>query len=219
MFSAFVFDLDGVVVDTAKFHFLAWQEVAAELDIPFSEADNEKLKGVSRIASLSLILAQGQRNLPDLAFQQYLDKKNRLYLDYIQTLNQDDVLPGVKRLIESARAKGILIALGSASKNARAILDRLELTPLFDTIVDGNIVSRAKPHPEVFLNAAENLSVTPTSCLVFEDAASGVEAAKSANMFCIGIGDDAQLGQANYVFDSFKNLDLKITEALFKEKP
>ena len=209
---ACLFDLDGVIVDTAKYHFLAWKQLADELGVDFTEENNELLKGVSRVQSLEVILGLGKKTLSDEEKVHFMDKKNQVYLDYIYRMKKDELLPGVKEFIEEIKRKGIRVALGSASKNARLILNQLEIEELFDAIVDGNKVTQAKPHPEVFLKGAEELNVNSRACVVFEDAIAGVEAAKNAGMFCIGIGDSQTLSKANHVmpgFDGFKYENLK----------
>lgn len=217
MFSAFIFDLDGVVVDTAKFHFLAWEEIAQKLDIEFKIEDNERLKGVSRVDSLKIILEIGKKKIDTDSFEKLLTEKNEIYLNHISTLSKNDILPGVHQLLGEIKEKGHKIALGSASKNAKFILEKLSLTSFFDAIVDGTTVKTAKPDPEVFLSAASLLGDEPSSCIVFEDAQSGVAAAKSADMACIGIGEKSQLFKADFVFSGFKDLSLNQIQALFRK--
>ncbi len=202
---ACLFDLDGVVVDTARYHFLAWKQLANELQIDFNEAHNELLKGVSRMRSLDIILEIGKKTLNEDQKIALAEKKNQLYLEYILKMKKEEVLPGVKSFITELRNDNILIALGSASKNARLILQRLSLENLFDAVIDGNKVSEAKPDPEVFLRGAEELQVAPESCVVFEDAIAGVEAAKNAGMFCVGVGDETTLNMADLVIPGFEN--------------
>ena len=155
----FLFDLDGVIVDTAKYHFLAWKDLAEELGISFTPKDNERLKGVSRMASFEVILEIGNRQMSQEEKEAYCTRKNSVYLNYIDKLRTDEVLPGARQFLEAAREAGIPIALGSASKNSRRILEKLELTELFDAIIDGTVVSAAKPDPEVFTKGAEALGV------------------------------------------------------------
>lgn len=198
-----LFDLDGVIVDTAKYHFLAWKALADELGIPFTEKDNERLKGVSRMASFEIILELGGRAMTEAEKQAHCDKKNALYVSYIQRLTREEILPGVEAFLTGARAAGYKIALGSASKNSPLILERLGITGLFDAVVDGTRVSKAKPDPEVFLAGARELGLEPARCVVFEDAAAGVEAAHNGGMKAVGIGDPAVLGQAELVIPGF----------------
>jgi beta-phosphoglucomutase len=184
----FLFDLDGVLVDTAQYHFLAWQRMAAELGIHFGEAENEQLKGVSRAESLNRILAWGGKSLSDAEKQHWMTLKNDWYLELVRGMPADDYLPGAHEFLRASRAAGIKVALGSASKNAPLILERLGWIPLFDALVDGNIVTASKPDPEVFLEGARRLGLTPEECVVFEDSEAGVEAARRGGMKVVGIG-------------------------------
>ncbi|RKE02563.1 beta-phosphoglucomutase [Marinifilum flexuosum] len=201
--SACIFDLDGVVVDTAKYHYIAWKSLANELGFDFTEEDNERLKGVSRMRSLDILLEIGGVELDEKTKLELADKKNKNYVEYILKMTPDEILPGVKDFFNKLKAKGIKIALGSASKNAMTILNQLELTDYFDAVVDGTHVSNAKPDPEVFLKGAELLGVSPSECIVFEDAEAGVEAAINGNMKCVGIGSPDVLGKANIVVPGF----------------
>jgi beta-phosphoglucomutase len=202
----FIFDLDGVIVDTAKYHFLAWKRLAKSLDIDFTEEENEQLKGVSRVKSLEKILSWGNKTISENKFTELMAKKNEEYLSYIADMGSDEILPDVPRVLNTLIAKQQPISLGSASKNARIILDRVDLKKHFDAIVDGNDVSKAKPDPEVFLIAAKLLNMKPEDCIVFEDSVAGVEAANTANMISIGIGSKDVLGHAQYVFKDFKEI-------------
>ncbi|OBZ18980.1 beta-phosphoglucomutase [Bacillus sp. FJAT-27264] len=194
-----IFDLDGVIVDTAKYHFLAWAELARELGFEFTEEDNERLKGVSRMRSLDILLEVGGLDFPEEEKLAMADKKNRLYVEFITKLDQSELLPGVKEYLTGLRERGVGIALGSASKNAMFILDKLNITELFDAVVDGNKVSNAKPDPEVFLTGAVELKLQPEECVVFEDAEAGVEAGKAAGMKVVGIGKPEILKEADLV--------------------
>ena len=206
---ACLFDLDGVIVDTAKYHFLAWKELANELGIDFTEENNELLKGVSRVRSLEIILEIGKKTLTEEQKIFYTNKKNEVYLDFIYKMSDDELLPGVKAFIAELRTQGIFVALGSASKNAQLILHQLKIEKLFDAVIDGNTVSKAKPDPEVFLKGAESFHVEAQNCVVFEDAIAGVEAAKNAGMFCIGVGDPQTLKLADFVIPGFEGFKLK----------
>lgn len=194
-----IFDLDGVIVDTAKYHFLAWAELARELGFEFTEEDNERLKGVSRMRSLDILLEVGGLDFPEEEKLVMADKKNRLYVEFISKLDESELLPGVRQYLTGLREQGIGIALGSASKNAMFILDKLNITELFDAVVDGNKVSNAKPDPEVFLTASKELKLQAEDCVVFEDAEAGVEAGKAAGMKVVGIGKPEILKQADLV--------------------
>jgi len=201
--SACIFDLDGVVVDTAKYHYIAWKSLANELGFDFTEEDNERLKGVSRMTSLDILLEIGGVELDEKTKLELADKKNKNYVEFILKMTPDEILPGVKDFFNELKAEGVKIALGSASKNAMTILNQLELTDYFDAVVDGTHVSNAKPDPEVFLKGAELLGFSPSECVVFEDAEAGVEAAINGNMRCVGIGSPEVLGKANIVVPGF----------------
>lgn len=204
--TACLFDLDGVLVDTAKYHYLAWKKLAEELGIEFTEEHNELLKGVSRMDSLDIILKLGNLTLPEEQKLELAEKKNRVYVDYILVMQENEIFPGVKDFLLELRKQQIGVALGSASKNAMLILERLRITGLFDAIIDGTKVSKAKPNPEVFLKGAEALGADPAACVVFEDAIAGVEAAKNAGMRCVGVGDPQTLNQANLVISGFDGI-------------
>lgn len=210
----FIFDLDGVIVDTAKYHFLAWQSLAKQLGIEFTEHENEQLKGVSRIRSLEKILSWGNKTISEDKFNKLLHEKNEDYLSYIEEMDENEILPDVTRILNRLKAQSQPIALGSASKNARTILEMVHLKDHFDAIVDGNDVSKAKPDPEVFLIAAKQLNVNPEDCIVFEDSVAGVEAANLANMISIGIGSKDNLGHAHYIFKDFTEIDDAFIEKL-----
>lgn len=203
---AYLFDLDGVIVDTARFHYLAWKRLANQLGFEFTEKQNEALKGISRMDSLEIVLKAGQLTLSPEEKLKYASGKNAYYLELCSRMTPADVLPGVLDFINKARNKGIKIGLGSASKNARTILDSIDMTRHFDTIVDGNRVKNSKPDPEVFLLGAQDLGIAPAGCVVFEDAAAGIEAAKRAGMKSVGIGDPAILGAADLVIPGFAGL-------------
>ncbi|MCL2199228.1 MAG: beta-phosphoglucomutase [Defluviitaleaceae bacterium] len=199
-FDAVIFDLDGVIVDTAKYHYLAWRELAADLGFEFLEEHNERLKGVSRMASLEILLEVGGLSLPLEEKERLAAKKNNKYMEYIDALTKDDLLPGARELVEKLRARGIKTAIGSASKNAITILDKLGVSSLFDAIIDGNKAELAKPDPQVFLLAAQEVGVSPVRCIVFEDALAGIEAARAAGMSVVAVGTHENLhGADDYV--------------------
>ncbi len=216
MKKAFIFDLDGVIVDTAKYHFLAWQNLANSLGISFSSAQNEQLKGVSRVRSLEKILAWGNKTISEEEFTRLMHEKNEEYLEYITKMDASEILPDVPRVLDYLMAQNQAIALGSASKNARIILDKVALTEKFHAIVDGTNVSKAKPDPEVFLIGAQELGVSPEHCVVFEDSVAGVQAANIANMISIGIGDADVLHEADYIFKDFTAIDEAFLSKLIK---
>ena len=203
---AFIFDLDGVIVDTAKYHFLAWQNLANSLGISFSEEQNEQLKGVSRVRSLEKILEWGNKTISEEEFTSLMAKKNEEYLNYIETMDTAEILPDVPRVLEYLLTENQGVALGSASKNARIILEKVLLKEKFQAIVDGTDVSKAKPDPEVFLIGAQKLGIEPKNCVVFEDSVAGIQAANIANMVSIGIGDAEVLHEADYVFKDFTEI-------------
>ncbi|WP_068691352.1 beta-phosphoglucomutase [Culturomica massiliensis] len=209
-----IFDLDGVIVDTAKYHYLAWKKIADEFGFVFTEKDNERLKGISRMASLDILLSIGGVHLSEGEKLQVADKKNEIYLGYILKMTPDEVLPGVLTFLKTLRDQGIKISLGSASKNAKTILHQVGIENLFDAVADGTNVSKAKPDPEVFLKGAELLNLSPADCVVFEDARAGIEAAHRAGMKCVGIGDSVTLREADTVVGGF--LDLSIEKGKLK---
>lgn len=207
MIDCCIFDLDGVIVDTAKYHYLAWKRLATSLGFDFTEHDNERLKGVSRVESLKIILSIGKTELAPAAFELALKNKNDWYLDTINQIGAEEILPGVTDFLAEVRGRGIKTALGSASKNARLILERIGLLDQFDAIIDGNSVTNAKPDPEVFLAAAKAVGIPPGRCVVFEDAAAGVEAALNAGMKCVGIGSADVLGKAHTLLPGFAGVN------------
>ncbi|MHC1704574.1 MAG: beta-phosphoglucomutase [Tenuifilaceae bacterium] len=206
--SACIFDLDGVVVDTAKYHFLAWKRLASELGFEFHEKDNERLKGVSRMDSLNILLEIGGIKMDQSEKEKLAYTKNQWYLDYISKMKPDEILPGVRTFIQELRKMGIRIGLGSASKNAPLILNQIEVFHLFDVIVDGSMVVNAKPDPEIFLQAAKKLGVDPKNCVVFEDAEAGIDASISAGIRCIGVGNSDTLRKANAVIPDFNGMSV-----------
>ncbi|SFE40724.1 beta-phosphoglucomutase [Thermophagus xiamenensis] len=208
MIEACIFDLDGVIVDTARYHYIAWKELADELGIEFTEKDNERLKGVSRMRSLDILLEIGGLTLPPQKKEELAQKKNENYRSYILKMTPEEILPGALKFIRELKNNDILIALGSASKNAMTILDRLELTPWFDAIIDGTKVTAAKPDPEVFLKGAEALNANPANCVVFEDAEAGVEAALRGGMKCVGIGSPKTLSKAHLVVSGLHEMNI-----------
>ena len=205
---ACLFDLDGVVVDTARYHYIAWNKIAEELGFHFSEQDNERLKGVSRMESLDILLDLGGINIDSAQKTELAEKKNNLYVSYIRQMTPDEILPGVIRFLDELHKNNLLIALGSASKNAMFILDKIGLAQKFDAVIDGNKVSRAKPDPEVFLKGASELGVSPVNCLVFEDAQAGIDAARNGGMSVIGIGKGENLKNADFVIPGFANMNI-----------
>jgi beta-phosphoglucomutase len=206
---ACIFDLDGVIVDTAVYHYKAWKRLANELGFDFTEEDNEKLKGVSRVRSLQLILGWGHVIKTEAEQEVLATKKNDWYVEMISHMTPAEILPGAKEFLETCRAAGLKTALGSASKNSMTILEKINLTHLFDAIIDGNKVSKAKPDPEVFLKGAEAVGVKPDECVVFEDAIAGVEAAKNGGMKAVGIGSPEVLTEADIVVPGLNEMSLE----------
>lgn len=199
-----IFDLDGVIVDTAKYHYLAWKRLASELGFEFTVQDNERLKGVSRMKSLEILLEVGKLNFDEETKLKLAEKKNNWYVEYISKIDKSEILPGVEAFLKDIKGNGIKVALGSASKNAKLIMKNIGIASYFDAIVDGTKVSKAKPDPEVFLKCAEELGLVPRQCVVFEDAEAGVEAAKRGDMLAVGIGDPKILCKADKVISSFE---------------
>ncbi len=214
---AFIFDLDGVIVDTARYHFLAWQKIADELGVEFTPEHNEKLKGVSRVRSLDIILEMGKINASEPDKQRWLTQKNEDYLQYIENMNDSEILPGVMHALKYLKGKSQPIALGSASKNARPILEKCNILEYFDAIVDGNDVTNAKPDPEVFRQAAKALGVADEDSIVFEDSEAGIQAANIAAMTSIGLGEEKVLHEADYNFPDFTHIDSTFLEMLIRK--
>ncbi|EJL66032.1 beta-phosphoglucomutase [Flavobacterium sp. CF136] len=211
---AFIFDLDGVIVDTAKYHFLAWKKIAKALDINFTPEHNELLKGVSRVRSLDIILELGNIQAFQEDKDQWLIQKNEDYLSYLVDMNESEILPGVFKILQLLKEKNQGIALGSASKNARPILEKTGILSYFDVIVDGNDVTNAKPDPEVFLKAAQLLNIDQKNAIVFEDSVAGIQAANIAGMISVGIGEETILHEADYIFKDFTEINTAFIEKL-----
>ncbi len=213
-----IFDLDGVIVDTAKFHFQAWKKLANDLGFDFTHEQNEQLKGVSRVESLKKILKWGDMELSEEEFNRQMALKNDNYLSYVEEMDENEILPGVPKVLSYLKENNIPFALGSASKNARTILKKINLYEDFDAIVDGTDVSKAKPDPEVFLIAAEKLKAEPQDCVVFEDSVAGVEAANIGKMTSIGIGDEKVLQEADHIFNDFTEISIEFIENLLRKE-
>jgi beta-phosphoglucomutase len=211
---AFIFDLDGVIVDTAKYHYLAWQKIANALNIDFTHEHNELLKGVSRVRSLDIILELGNIQASQEDKDKWLIQKNEDYLTYLVDMDESEILPGVLPILQFLKEKKQAIALGSASKNARPILEKTGIISYFDVIVDGNDVTNAKPDPEVFLKAARLLNISPEDAIVFEDSVAGVQAANIGKMTSIGIGSKTVLHEAKYIFEDFTLIEQNFIESL-----
>ncbi|WP_379132986.1 beta-phosphoglucomutase [Paenibacillus sp. sgz500958] len=212
---ACLFDLDGVLVDTAKYHYIAWKELADRLGFEFTEQDNERLKGVSRAASLNILLEIGGLSLGEAEKEHLAAEKNARYVEYISAMDNSEILPGALEFLKECRSQGLKVSLGSASKNAMMILNNTGLTPYFDAIIDGNHTSAAKPDPEVFLLGAKALEIEPANCVVFEDAEAGIEAANRAGMASIGIGSEQTLAAANMVVPSLAHMNVERLKSAF----
>lgn len=214
---AFLFDLDGVITDTAEYHFLSWKRLADEIDVPFTREDNEALRGVSRRQSLDLVLKG--RPVDEARAQEWMERKQNYYLEYLETIKPDDVLPGVRALLDDAHGAGIKIAVASASRNARPVLEKLNLLDTFDAIGDGYSVINTKPAPDLFLWTAGRLNVSPLQAVVFEDAEAGIDAALAGSFWTVGLGS-ANVSRAHvrlpglegitarYIVDKLNALDL-----------
>jgi beta-phosphoglucomutase len=213
---ACLFDLDGVIVDTARFHYIAWRQLANDLGFDLSEHENEQLKGISRMESLEIILGLGGVQISEEEKLKRASEKNARYLELCKQMTSADTLPGVRVFLDELKAASIGIGLGSASKNARVILERIDMLSYFETIVDGNRVTRGKPDPQVFLMGAEDLGVAAEHCVVFEDALAGVQSAKAAGMFAVGIGEESVLTEADIVIPGFADFSLNDLIKKFK---
>lgn len=215
---AVIFDLDGVITDTAEYHYLAWKSLADELNLPFDKEFNEKLKGVSRMESLELILSLGDTAYSDEEKKALAEKKNDLYKEMIQKVTPADLLPGIEALLKELQEAGIGTALASASKNAPFILDRLGVTHYFNHVVDVNLIKQGKPDPEIFLTGAAKLGVLPEECVGIEDAEAGIESILSAGMYAVGVGTPAQMQKADLIVSSTAELSLSLLKENFKQK-
>lgn len=214
---ACIFDLDGVIVDTAKYHYKAWRTIANRFDVDFTEEDNEQLKGVSRIDSLEIILRMGKVEMNQKDKDKYLHAKNELYLDYISEMNEEEILPGVVSFLDQIIEKGWKVGLGSASKNAVTILKQVGLYNIFECIIDGNGVVKGKPDPEVFLNGAKALRTSPAETVIFEDSKKGIEAAINGGFISVGIGSPKHLSNADIVIKGFENFSVNELCRLLEE--
>jgi beta-phosphoglucomutase len=217
---AFIFDLDGVITDTAEYHYLAWKALGEELGIPFTREFNEELKGVSRMDSLEKILALGSRG-NDFSLEEkeaLATKKNEHYVRLIANISPDDILPGIKGLITEIKEKGYRLGLASVSKNAFKVMDSLGIRGEFDVIVDAATIAKGKPDPEIFLTAAKLLNVDPLACIGIEDAAAGVDSIKDAGMFAVGVGSETSLAKADIIYSSTEQLSLSNIMNAYQKK-
>jgi beta-phosphoglucomutase len=207
-YQAVIFDLDGVITDTARYHYLAWKRLAETQGVHFDEEFNEHLKGIDRMGSLELILASAKRSYTQEEKLALADEKNQHYVQLIASMSPADLLPGAVQALDACRATGLKIGLASVSKNAFAVLEMLGITGKFDYVVDAAKIARGKPDPEIFLKAASELGVSPERCLGVEDAVAGVASIKAAGMTALGIGDPAVLAQADKVIPDLSHFDL-----------
>lgn len=212
---AVIFDMDGVICDSAKYHYQGWKKLAQHLGFDLTEDQNEALKGLSRYESMLALIELGNLELTEQQISDYMEMKNQWYLDLIQNMNETDLLPGAISFIETCRKQKLKVALGSSSKNAQAILNYLNINYLFDAVVDGTQIRNSKPHPEVFLLGAKKLGVQPQNTIVFEDATSGVEAALNGNFKCVGIGDKNVLTSAHIVYKNLAEIKLNELQNFF----
>jgi beta-phosphoglucomutase len=209
-----IFDLDGVIVDTAHYHYLAWKRLAEELGYHLTEQENEQLKGVSRMESLERVLALAEITLQKVEKEKLAERKNTWFREYVEAMTPGEIFPGVKQLIHDLKSTGIKVGLASSSKNAKRVVNLLQIENEFEAIVDGNMISHTKPHPEIFLTIARKLGIDPSACVVIEDAEAGVEAALSAGMKCIGIGSPELLQKANKIFSKTAQVKLSTLQDL-----
>ena len=209
----FIFDLDGVLTDTAEYHYRGWKRLADEEGMPFTREDNEFLRGIPRRESLMLILKE--RIYPEDRIQQMMERKNNYYLEFIKEISPKDLLPGARELLEEIRSTGLKSALGSASKNAPEVVRRLGIANLLDAISDGNSVERQKPAPDLFLHAARQLNLKPEECVVVEDAAAGIEAARAGGFHTVGLGPRERVGEAEVIFPSLAGVHLDMLLSAF----
>ncbi len=202
-----ILDLDGVITDTAEFHFLSWKRMAEEEGLEFSREDNEQLRGVSRRRSLELIL--GDEELPEEEMERLMEKKNSYYQEKIAEMDEDDMLPGARELIEACKEAEVKLAVASSSRNARPVLEKLKITDEFAAISDGYSVKDPKPAPDLFLHTADKLGLDPRNCAVIEDAASGVDAALKAGMLVVGVGPEDRVGHADIDYEKVEDIDIE----------
>jgi len=201
----FIFDLDGVITDTAEYHYKSWQKLADEEDLFFDREVNEQLRGVSRMESMDIIL--DGKDVSDEQKKEWTDRKNEYYQVYLEEISKSDILDDMETKLNKLKAEGYKLAVGSSSRNARKVLKNLQIIDIFDTIADGNSVEHAKPAPDLFLHAAKNLGLEPEECVVLEDAESGVEAALAANMKAVGVGPEGRVGKAHLVYADVDSID------------
>lgn len=204
---AFIFDLDGVITDTAEYHYLSWKRFAEEEKILFNRRANEQFRGVPRNKCLEILL--GDREVPETKFNEMMERKNNYYRDYINGITEKDILPGARELLIELKDKGFRLALASASKNAKSVIEKLGIEFLFDVVADGYSVERQKPAPDLFLYAVRKLGVQPAEAVVVEDAKAGIDAALAANMVAVGIGPEDRVGHAHYCYPAVAEMQIE----------
>lgn len=217
MIKGFIFDLDGVITDTAELHYLAWNSLAGQMSWKFDRTVNERLRGVSRMDSIRIIQQHNQAELTDDQLFKLATLKNEIYVDSLDKLSPKDYLSGALELLEKLKVQGFKIALGSASKNSQKVLHQLNALNYFDVIGDGNSVAKSKPAPDVFLFAARQLELKPEECIVYEDARAGVDAAKIGGFYTVGIGPSERVGHADLRCDSMQEATLEAVQSFFED--
>lgn len=217
MIKGFIFDLDGVITDTAELHYLAWKKLANDMGWDFDREVNEKLRGVSRMDSINIIKHHNNAEVSEEKLVELATLKNDIYVESLDQMTPNDYLPGAQELLNLLRVEGFKVALGSASKNSSKVLEQLEAKKYFDVIGDGNSVSKSKPAPDIFLFGAEQLDLQPEECIVYEDAESGVDAAKAGGFYSVGIGPQDRVGHANVRFDTMKEATLFAVKSHFSD--
>lgn len=217
MIKGFIFDLDGVITDTAELHYDAWKKLSDEMNWEFDRELNEKLRGISRMDSIHVIMDHNGVTLDEPTVVELATKKNDIYVESLDNMTPDDYLPGARELLTHLRSEGYRVALGSASKNAHKVLKQLNAVHFFDVIGDGNSVTKSKPAPDIFLYASDKLGLRPESCIVFEDAEKGIDAAKAGNFHSVGIGPEERVGHADIRFDTMKEATLFAVKSHFKD--
>ena len=217
MIKGFIFDLDGVITDTAELHYLAWKKLSDDMGWAFDREVNEQLRGVSRMDSINIIKAHNHAEIDETRLVELATLKNEIYVDSLDSMSPDDYLPGAQELLNLLRVEGYKVALGSASKNSTKVLTQLGAKKYFDVIGDGNSVSKSKPAPDIFLFGAEQLDLTPEECIVYEDAEAGIDAAKAGGFHTVGIGPEDRVGHADVRFETVKEATLFAVKSHFKE--
>lgn len=219
MLRAVIFDLDGVVTDSAAYHYQAWKQIADKLEIPFDESYNEKLKGISRLGSLNLILDNGlgRDHYSDEEKEGLMQEKNKNYRELIRQITPKDLLPGIGELLKELKESGVLVGLASVSKNAGIIIGQLEVEAYFDYIADAAKVEKSKPYPDIFLDCVRNLGVRAEECVGIEDAKAGIEAIHRAGMKAVGVGSFDQMQGADLILNGTGELSLGLLQKLIGE--